>query len=141
MQRYWAERDDEVLRRVESELGGLCVRTAPEWPAPVLKGVLARARAVVACRYHAVVFALTSHTPAVSVAVSPEYEWKLSGVYDQFGRADWLTRAEKLQPALLDVLRRRDVVSAELREKEQELRPRVARFVETLESVLGGRHC
>jgi polysaccharide pyruvyl transferase WcaK-like protein len=139
MQRYWRDCDDDVVRDVERRLTPLRVRVAPEWSAPLLKAVVARAQAAIACRYHAAVFALTSGTPAVSIAVQPEYEWKLRGIYDQFEHAEWLTPPRNLASTLLDVLRRRELFSTELREKERLLRPRVARLTDAVADVLRGR--
>ena len=139
MQRYWRDHDGEVLRPFEQQLTGLCVRSAPAWPAPVLKGVLSRARAVVACRYHAAVFSLTSGTPSVSVAASPEYEWKLRGIYHQFDHPGWLTGPDQFEATLLDLLRHRELLAPGLHEKERQLRPRVSRLVETVEDVLERR--
>jgi polysaccharide pyruvyl transferase WcaK-like protein len=138
MQRYWRERDDDALHAFARCAGGLPLRSAPAWSAPVLKGVLARARAVIACRYHAAVFALTSGAPSVSLAVSPEYRWKLQGIYHQFEREEWLTTPERLECELLGVLREREALSAELCVRREELLPRTSCLVDSVSEVLNG---
>jgi polysaccharide pyruvyl transferase WcaK-like protein len=139
MQRYWRETDDDVLRRFAKIAEDLPMRSAPTWSAALLKGALSRARAVIACRYHAVVFALTSGVPSLSLAVSKEYSWKLHGAYHQFRRPEWLTRPDLLEHELLHVLRRREAFSTHLLLRRAELSATTSPLVETVKEVIQER--
>ncbi|MGK2963481.1 MAG: polysaccharide pyruvyl transferase family protein [Gemmatimonadaceae bacterium] len=140
MQRYWRQHDEAVTRELATRLEHLPVCVAPSWDAPVLKGVLGRARAVVACRYHAAVFALTAATPCLSIAVSDEYRLKLGGIHDQFDRLEWLTQSERLKTELLAVLEQRDDLARGLAARRDFLSTRRGRLVSTVEELLRSTH-
>lgn len=139
MQDHGAENDSIVLGRMRMLLGDLAGPIVPRWPnAGLLKSVLSRAVWAASCRYHGVVFALCAGCPVLANSVSPEYDAKLLGILEQFGRTHWLERASRPP----DAARRNEMewfapnTPKELAQRWAALARRTGALIETLSRTL-----
>jgi polysaccharide pyruvyl transferase WcaK-like protein/glycosyltransferase involved in cell wall biosynthesis len=146
MQSYRAEDDAVALEALRTRLPPRVPVVVLGGPteAGVLKGALAMARMVISCRYHGAVFALTQGVPAIGVAVSPEYEVKLSGAFAMFDAGRFLLPAGDVTEArlggLLDAIdSERDRLGAALRQREAALRPLAGAAYAACGAILASR--
>lgn len=90
MQSHQSEDDALAIKAFLRHVPNLDPVCIPGWTDPgLLKAVLGAAAFNLATRYHAAVFALSSGIAALGVSISPEYDLKLSGIFNQFSHPEW----------------------------------------------------
>ncbi len=131
-------KDDRVTAaRVAGRLGPDVVQIVTDLDPRVVKGVIGRAQAIVGCRMHANIAALSQGVPALAIS----YSHKTSGIMDLLGLGhrvvDGADLTDHLQPMLAACLASVDVDRSLLRARLPEVRSRSARNIDRIVEVVG----